>query len=353
MAADAVGGPVTIEDPRGWLLAYSSDQTGGDPVRAETLLGRRAPTGFSQALAARGVPQEIARSEGPVVVRGVLEGAADRLAVGLRAGSFGLGSMWAVVSGAERRQVTAFARIAQRVAVHLMRRRTEDYRTHRVEMEQLAVLLHGGPTVTGSGRLHRAPRGAHWVAALAVAPNDPSERAISRSRLDGFSRRAAVPDLTVHAGQLSNLWYLILTVGVPRRTPRRRYGASGLRDLLDDGTGDRMPTDAGVGSAADDRGGLPRSRKEAEPGAGRGPPRACARHPARLRGLLACRPHPGARPDRGRRPGDGDTPVASARAGHGPRHGLPPHAGTPGWSTRASAPPRSGCTSTRTPCATD
>ncbi|MFJ8028269.1 hypothetical protein [Streptomyces sp. NPDC096311] len=34
------------------------------------------------------------------LVRGVTEGAADRLAVGLRAGSFGLGSMWAVVSGA-------------------------------------------------------------------------------------------------------------------------------------------------------------------------------------------------------------------------------------------------------------
>ncbi|WP_328759155.1 hypothetical protein [Streptomyces sp. NBC_00271] len=53
--------------------------------------------------------------------------------MGLRAGSFGLGSMWAVVSGAERRQVTAFVRIAHGVAVHLMRRRTEDYRTHRVD----------------------------------------------------------------------------------------------------------------------------------------------------------------------------------------------------------------------------
>jgi hypothetical protein len=264
MAADAVGGPVTIEDPRGWLLAYSSDQTGGDPVRAETLLGRRAPTGFSQALAARGVPQEIARSEGPVVVRGVAEGAADRLAVGLRAGSFGLGSMWAVVSGAERRQVTAFARIAHRVAVHLMRRRTEDYRTHRVEMEQLAVLLHGGPTVTGSGDSIELPRGTHWVAALAVAPNDPSARAIARSRLEhGLALMQRSRDLTVHAGQLSNLWYLVLTVGRPQENSAATV-RDWLRDLLDDGTGDRMPIYAGVGSAADDRGGLPRSRKEAE-----------------------------------------------------------------------------------------
>lgn len=264
MAADAVGGPVTIEDPRGWLLAYSSDQTGGDPVRSETLLGRRAPAGFSGALAARGVPQEIGRSEGPVVVRGVAEGAADRLAVGLRAGSFGLGSMWAVVSGAEERQVAAFAQIAHRVAVHLMRRRTEDYRTHRVEMEQLAVLLHGGSAVTGSSDSIELPRGSHWVAALAVAPNDPSERAIARSRLEhGLALMQRSRDLTVHAGQLSNLWYLILTVGRPQETSAATV-RGWLRDLLDDGTEGRMPIYAGIGSAADDRGELPRSRKEAE-----------------------------------------------------------------------------------------
>lgn len=70
-------------------------------------------------------------------------------------------------------------------------------------------------------------------------------------------------DLTVHAGQLSNLWYLILTVGRPQENSAATV-RDWLRDLLDDGTGDRMPIYAGVGSAADDRGGLPRSRKEAE-----------------------------------------------------------------------------------------
>jgi len=264
LAADAVGGPVTIEDPRGWLLAYSSDQTGGDPVRSETLLGRRAPEGFSRALAAQGVPQEISRSDDPVVVRGVNEGAADRLAVGLRAGSFALGSMWAVVSGADERQRSAFAQIAHRVAVHLMRRRTEDYRTHRVEMEQLAVLLHGGPTVTGSGDSIELPRGAHWVAALAIAPNDPSERAIARSRLEhALALMQRSRDLTVHAGQLSNLWFLILTVSRPQETSAATV-RDWLRDLLDDGPEGRMPIYAGIGSAAADRGELPRSRKEAE-----------------------------------------------------------------------------------------
>ncbi|MFF0035869.1 hypothetical protein ACFYRG_06515 [Streptomyces mirabilis] len=138
--------------------------------------------------------------------------------------------MWAVVCGAERRQVTAFERIAHRGAVHLMRRRTEDYRTHRV---------------------------------------DPSERVIAHSRLEhGLALMQRSRDLTVRAGPSPSLWYLVLTVGRPQENSAATV-RDWLRDLLDGGTGDRMPSYAGLGSAADDRGGLPRSRKEAEraPGA--------------------------------------------------------------------------------------
>lgn len=264
LAAAAVGGPVTIEDPRGWLLAYSSDQRGGDDIRAETLMNRRAPDGFSRALTARGIPQEIARSDTPVAVRGVSEDAADRFAVGLRAGAFGLGSMWAVVARPDERQTLAFAQVAQRVAVQLMRRRTEDYRTHRVEMEQLAVLLHGTPKVTGTADSVELPPGAHFVAALALAPHDPAERAVARSRLEqGLALMQRGPELTVHAGQLSNLWYLILTVAHPRQTSAATVH-SWLGELLGGAGRERMPVYAGVGSVASAPGELPRSRKEAE-----------------------------------------------------------------------------------------
>ncbi|MCX4766921.1 helix-turn-helix domain-containing protein [Streptomyces sp. NBC_01275] len=264
LAATAVGGPVTVEDPRGWLLAYSSDQRGGDAVRTETLMNRRAPADFGRALAARGIPQEVARSDTPVPVRGVGEGAADRLAVGLRAGSFGLGTMWAVADRPDAQQTAAFAQVAQRVAVQLMRRRTEDYRSHRVEMEQLAVLLHGSPAVTGSSDAVELPPGAHWVASLALAPHDPAERAVARSRLEqALALTQRGPELTVHAGQLSNLWYLVLTVARPRE-PSAELVHSWLRDLLGGMGRDRVPVYAGVGSAADGQGDLPRSRKEAE-----------------------------------------------------------------------------------------
>lgn len=264
LAATAVGGPVTVEDTRGWLLAYSSDQRGGDTVRTETLMNRRAPAGFSRALAARGIPGEIARSDTPVSVRGVSKGAADRLAVGLRAGSFTLGSMWAVVDRPDERRTAAFAQVAHRVAVQLMRRRTEDYRSHRVEMEQLAVLLHGAPAVTGSADSVELPPGAHWVAALALAPHDPAERAVARSRLEqGLALTQRGPELTVHAGQLSNLWYLVLTVAHPRDTSADLV-QSWLRDLLGDAGQGRVPVFAGLGSAAHVQGDLPRSRKEAE-----------------------------------------------------------------------------------------
>ncbi|MFG2367969.1 hypothetical protein ACGFY3_41115 [Streptomyces mirabilis] len=106
--------------------------------------------------------------------------------------------MWAVVCGAERRQVTAFARIAHRVAVHLMRRRTEDYRTHRV---------------------------------------DPSERAIARSRLEhGLALMQRSRDLTVRAGQSPSHWYLVLTVGRPQENSAATE-RDWLRDLLDGGAG--------------------------------------------------------------------------------------------------------------------
>ncbi|MFJ8028268.1 hypothetical protein [Streptomyces sp. NPDC096311] len=111
--------------------------------------------------------------------------------------------------------MTAFARIAHRLAVHLMRHRTEDYRTHRVEREQLAVLPHGAPTVTGSGDSIELLRGTHWVAAPADTAVPGPDRA----------RRALVPPLVPRPD---------------RRPSPRELGGDGpdwLRDLLDVGTG--------------------------------------------------------------------------------------------------------------------
>ncbi|MEU6259643.1 PucR family transcriptional regulator [Streptomyces griseorubiginosus] len=264
LAADAIGGPVTVEDAQGWLLAYSRDQAGGDTVRAQTLLNRRAPAEFTRALTERGIRQAIGRGNTAVTVRDVVPGAAGRLGMGLRVGGFALGSMWAVVEGADQERVAAFTRIGHRAAAHLMRRRTEEHRTRHVEMEQLAVLLHGGPAVTGSADTIDLPHGTHWVAALAVAPSDASDRAVTRSRLEhGLALMPRAAGMTVHAGQLSNLWYLVLTV-TGSREPTRAVVGSWVRDLLDDGPQGRLPIHAGIGSAAQHRDELPRSRKEAE-----------------------------------------------------------------------------------------
>ncbi|MGW1761504.1 hypothetical protein [Streptomyces mirabilis] len=86
--------------------------------------------------------------------------------------------------------------------------------------------------------------------------------------------------LTVRAGQSPSLWYLVLTVGRPLENSAATV-RDWLRDLLDGGTGDRMPSYEGAGSAADDRGGLPRSRKEAEraPTVARPPSRTTGRAP--------------------------------------------------------------------------
>jgi PucR C-terminal helix-turn-helix domain/GGDEF-like domain len=264
LAAGAVGGPVTVEDQWGWLLAYSRDQAGGDQVRVDTLMNRRSPAGFTRSLQLSGATRRISRSDGPVQVRGDGAGVADRLVIHLRVGGFQVGSMWAVVTEPGEAQIAAFEQIAQRAAMHLMRRRTEEHRSHQVEMEQLAVLLHGSPAITGTSDAIDLPDGSHWVAALALAPRDPTERAIARSRLEqGLALNRRVPGLTAHAGQLSNLTYVILTLAQPHPDPVELVH-SWLRELLGAGGHDRLPVHVGVGRAASGLGELPRSRREAE-----------------------------------------------------------------------------------------
>ncbi|MDE3205932.1 MAG: helix-turn-helix domain-containing protein [Acidobacteriota bacterium] len=263
-AAAAVGGPVTIEDERGWLLAYSKDQRGSDPVRVETLINRRAPRQFSEIIRSRNLTKHLARSDEPIVVAEVAPGVADRLAVGLHVGSFSLGSMWAVVTSPGSEAVAGFAQIGRRAAAALLRRRTDDQLSHRIELEQLAVILHGGSAISPSAAGFPLPSGFHWVVALAFAPQDPTERAMIRARLEqrlAVMQRASA--LTVHAGQLSNLWYLILTAPEPRRSDTAEI-RGWLDTLLTDHGGNRLPIYAGVGNATADRSALPQSRREAE-----------------------------------------------------------------------------------------
>ncbi|NBH07028.1 PucR family transcriptional regulator, partial [Amycolatopsis sp. SID8362] len=103
--ANAIGAlidaPVTIEDRRSRVLAFSGRQDEADPSRVETILGRQVPERFSRMLADRGVFRELYRSDQPVFVDRPAESPdgfmIPRVAVAVRAGDEILGSIWAAV----------------------------------------------------------------------------------------------------------------------------------------------------------------------------------------------------------------------------------------------------------------
>ncbi|HKT04324.1 MAG TPA: helix-turn-helix domain-containing protein [Rugosimonospora sp.] len=262
LAAAAAGGPVTIEDEAGTLVAYSRSQEGGDQVRVATIVNRRSPDEFTRALAAHGVPRLLARADRPVPVSDVAPGAAPRVAVALREAGLHLGTMWALTASLDDGAREAFMSLARAAAAYLLQRHTEESRRHAVELEQLAVLLHGGAPTTAAVSL---PAGMSTIAVLDLIPADTTQRAVLGARLDQrLLTLPRSPELTVLSGQLSGLRYLILTVTATRHNVAATV-ESWLLDLITDrATGRLLEIRAGIGRPVANSSDLPRSRREAE-----------------------------------------------------------------------------------------
>ncbi|KAA9163640.1 PucR family transcriptional regulator [Amycolatopsis acidicola] len=146
--AALIDAPVTIEDPRSRVLAFSGRQDEADGSRVETILGRQVPERFFRMLTDRGVFRELYRSDELVYVDPLkaLEGLTlPRVAVAVRAGDEVLGSIWAAVReplSAERGQALCDA--AQLVALHMLRVRAGTDVSRRLRTELLSTALEGG-----------------------------------------------------------------------------------------------------------------------------------------------------------------------------------------------------------------
>lgn len=141
--ASLLDAPVTIEDPFSRVLAYSSRQGVVDPVRVETLVGRRVPEEALASLRSRGVLRRLATESEPFYVPadGTLRG---RLVIPVRAGTLRLGSIWAVVDQpppADR--LAALTQTASVVALHLLRIRSEADLAVRATADRLRDVLTG------------------------------------------------------------------------------------------------------------------------------------------------------------------------------------------------------------------
>ncbi|WP_427383442.1 PucR family transcriptional regulator [Janibacter sp. G56] len=166
-AAALVDGPVTIEDARSRVLAYSARQDEADPARVSTIVGRRVPEEVLGRLRARGVFRHLARSAEPLLVAGdrVL---GPRLVVPVRAGGEWLGSIWVATSQLPPEPVLAeLTRTASVVALHLLRLRARSDLTRRVSADRLRTALTGGDLEAQTW----LPEGPWRIAALGV-PGD-------------------------------------------------------------------------------------------------------------------------------------------------------------------------------------
>lgn len=123
--AAMVGGPVTIEDPRSTVLAYSSHDGQIDEGRRATILGRRVPDEWIKRLQDDGVFRRLARDPGVLRVEYDELGIRPRLVTAIRAGDEILGSIW--VQEAERPleddAEAALLEAAGIAALHLLRHR--------------------------------------------------------------------------------------------------------------------------------------------------------------------------------------------------------------------------------------
>jgi hypothetical protein len=150
--ADMVGGPVTIEDPRSVVLAYSHGSQDVDEPRRQAILGRRVIEKYVREYRDAGLFRRLASSDEVVRLPGTDE-LRPRLAVGVRAGGEMLGSIWVaeqdVPLGEEAE--TALRSAGGLAALHLLRHRNgggDGERRRRAEI--LRALLDGRLPPDGS-----------------------------------------------------------------------------------------------------------------------------------------------------------------------------------------------------------
>jgi hypothetical protein len=124
--AALIGGAVAIEDPRSYLLAYSTLDQPIDDARRQTILGRRNPLPWAQRLEEAGFQEQLQRSTDVIRISDPAGVARSRIATLIKAGDEVLGSIW-VVEGDEPlddRAVAALHDAVPLAAMKLLRHRS-------------------------------------------------------------------------------------------------------------------------------------------------------------------------------------------------------------------------------------
>lgn len=180
--AGRVGGAVTIEDPQGHLLAYSSlrDQR-IDERRRESIVGRRTPKRpenadeYRQVIQARG---KAVRFDFPDPNQ-----EASRLAVAVYAGTEPVGLIFTLDNDSSLGDEAPdqLEEAAKLTAVHLLRNRAQQHPQRWAQAEALRSLLDGvGSPSSAAGRLGEVASGASLVLAITSTPDDVEDLSMTR-----------------------------------------------------------------------------------------------------------------------------------------------------------------------------
>ncbi|WP_433088875.1 PucR family transcriptional regulator [Dactylosporangium sp. CA-052675] len=266
-AAGLVGGPVTVEDRGGRVLAFSSRQEEGDEARIATILDRQVPAEKLRALEQRGDFQNLYRTDGPIYIDGIA--GKPRAAIAVRAGGEILGSIWVVVDGPlSEVQDRALRESAKLAALQLLRRRGSADAERRLRADLLATVLEGGAGASrAAARLGLTGEPACVLAVLAVdaypPPRDPAP-AVTPDRVAAGDLLAGALALHLSAihpraavAGLGGVIYAVLPTTSEARAQRIAEEFLGR-------IGTRVPALIGIGRVAEHPTDLRRSRADGD-----------------------------------------------------------------------------------------
>lgn len=260
--AATVGGAVSIEDPQKRVLAYSNlpDQP-IDQAREQGILGRQVPDlpGVAELY------RQLWRHRGPVRSHLVDQGLRPRLAVAVRAGDEGLGSLW-VIEGNQPFSLDAEQALADAskiAALTLLRARSAADLNRRTRADLLSGLLKGDGSVAHlAARLDLDLRGAVAIIAF-TAVEDPASELVRLQIAD----LASVSCESFHRSSvcltMGGITYAMAPLSVAAAPPGR------LVRLADEVVSRanrslHVTLQAGIGSVVAGLRQLPRSRHEAD-----------------------------------------------------------------------------------------
>ncbi|MGW5738371.1 MULTISPECIES: PucR family transcriptional regulator [Streptomyces] len=268
--ATLLDAPITIEDRRQRILAFSGRQDEADQSRVATILARQVPEGYLRILESRGVFSELYRSDRPVHIAPATveegETAIPRVAVAVRAGDEFLGSVWAAVDEPltpDREQ--AFQDAAKLVALHLLRYRAGADARNRLRADLVSTVLEGGAgAVDALDRLGLVKEPTVVMAmGLAGEKGDHAQLAAERQRLTsalGIHLNAVQPRSAL--ALLGDVAYAV--VPVPADPVAGRERARQIAANFLERAGKRSRVVIGIGSVATDPSALGRSRTRAD-----------------------------------------------------------------------------------------